>query len=272
MPACRQKDCSRGVSVGMAWFGLDRMANENPIGLALLLWLIFLTTLVFAGVMQILLRLPTLGQLLAADLILSGVAILLLTALGWWKECGLLTLGCLRHLPIYLLPLVAAFLPFLEGIEVTDPRTIVTYAVLMLLVGFAEETFFRGLILRSLRPVGLYLAVILSALLFGLPHLLNALSGLWDPVFTLVDSLAAVGIGITFAAFVVRTGSLWPPILLHALINFNSLLVQGSIAVPPQALSSLVQTAILGAVFSLYGLYLLRPGQVRRSPPEDPGR
>ncbi len=250
----------------MAWLGLDRIAAESPIGFAFLLWVIFLATLVFAGILQLLLRLPTLGQLLAADLILSGVAILLLAVLGWWKEAGFLTLGGLQHLPLYLLPLIVAFLPFLEGIEVTDPPTIATFAVLMLLVGFAEETFFRGLILRALRPAGLYLAVILSALLFGLPHLLNALSGIWDPVFTLVDSLAAVGIGITFAAFVVRTGSIWPPILLHALINFNSLLVQGSIAVPPQSLSSLVQTAAFGAIFTLYGLFLLRPGRMQVPP------
>ena len=118
------------------------------------------------------------------------------------------------------------------------------FAALTLIVGFAEETFFRGLILTTLLPTGAIRAVILSSLLFAAPHLLNIIGGLWDPAFTLVDSIAAFGLGITFAAIRLRTGSIWPVIGIHAFFDFTSLVSLGGITVTAQSLQSRAACAI----------------------------
>jgi membrane protease YdiL (CAAX protease family) len=101
-------------------------------------------------------------------------------------------------------------------------------------------------------------AVFLSSFLFAAPHLLNVLGGTWDPSFTVIDSFAAFGLGITFAAIRLRTGSIWPLIGIHGLFDFCSLVSLGTIIVPAQSLQSLVTSVIVGFVFIAYGLFLLR--------------
>lgn len=86
--------------------------------------------------------------------------------------------------------------------------TIVVVAPLM------EELLFRGLILRGLlgrfRP---WVAVLLSAMLFGLMHV-----NPWQMVPTFF-------LGLVFGWFYLRTGSLWPCVAAHALNNLLFLVV-----------------------------------------------
>jgi membrane protease YdiL (CAAX protease family) len=74
----------------------------------------------------------------------------------------------------------------------------------------------------------------------------------------MVDTFAAFGIGIAFSALVLRTGTIWPPIVLHALINAIGLSVLGSLTVPPQSPEQLIATVVAGVVMAVYGLFLLR--------------
>jgi hypothetical protein len=141
---------------------------------------------------------------------------------------------------------------------VTAPLVILAFAALTLLVGFAEETFFRGLILTALLPAGTTGAVVLSSFFFAAPHLLNVIGGTWDPAFTIVDSIAAFGLGITFAAIRLRTGSIWPLVGIHALFDFTSLVALGGMEVPAQSPQVLLASVVVGIVFVLYGLFLIR--------------
>ncbi|MEN7531244.1 CPBP family intramembrane glutamic endopeptidase [Cupriavidus sp. DL-D2] len=71
-----------------------------------------------------------------------------------------------------------------------------------------EEMFFRGIILRGmLKRYGTTDAIVYSAFVFGLMHL------------NVYQFVIAFAIGILAAVFYVRTGSLWPGIVLHAGIN-----------------------------------------------------
>lgn len=80
------------------------------------------------------------------------------------------------------------------------------------LVPFAEELFFRGLGVRALLPLGGAGAVGITALAFGLGHgLLVAL-----PV------LVVFGAGLGWVRL--RSGSVWPGVLAHALYNGGILL------------------------------------------------
>lgn len=240
--------------------GLSGIVARHPVRGAILFWILFFLISALAGLIVLLVPLPVLGLVGFSEAVLGVAGIALLTLLGWWRKAGYLSIGTRRDLFLYLLPLAIALLSLSGGIPATPAVVVIEFAAVSAAVGFAEETFFRGLILRSLLPAGVVRAVLISALLFALPHLANAIGGLWDPVFTVADTIAAFGIGITFAALLIRTGAIWPLIGLHALIDFVSLLATGSLTVPAQSPVDIAITAGTGVLLTVYGLVLLRTG------------
>lgn len=79
-----------------------------------------------------------------------------------------------------------------------------------LTAGFCEELLFRGFLLWLFQPVvGLWLAALLSALLFGAAHAYQGWSGV----------IRTGLLGLVFTAIVLLTGSLWPAIVLHAAVD-----------------------------------------------------
>lgn len=95
-----------------------------------------------------------------------------------------------------------------------------------------EETLFRFAILgvlfyawRNLRQ-RLPLAIVTSAVLFGLAHLTNAFLQQWDT--TLLQAVAAFTLGLFFAVVYVYTGQLWLTMLMHGLLDLSSFVVTGS--------------------------------------------
>jgi len=220
--------------------------------------LIVVAVVISVGMINRLFLMGTLVQVALGDLILAITGIVLLTRLDWWEKAGYTTGFRLKHATLIVLPLAFALLSLGTGIRVTAPTAILAFAALTLIIGFAEETFFRGLILTTLLPTGAIRAVLLSSVLFAAPHLLNIIGGLWDPAFTIVDSIAAFGLGITFAAIRLRTGSIWPVIGIHAFFDFTSLISLGGITVTAQSLQSLITSACIGILFVAYGLFLLR--------------
>ena len=79
--------------------------------------------------------------------------------------------------------------------------------------GMCEEIFFRGFLTwYFLAWMGPMLAVILSSLLFGLGHVYLGIAQ--------VPKTAMIG--LILAIVVSLTGSLWPAMLLHAAVDWNS--------------------------------------------------
>ncbi|HTY14403.1 MAG TPA: CPBP family intramembrane glutamic endopeptidase [Methanoregulaceae archaeon] len=230
---------------------------RNPYVFALILLGIFIIGGAIAGALQFAYKVSIIFQIAAADSVLAAIGILLLYRLGWFREAGYANIIKARHLPLLVLPLIVALLSFSEGITVTAPLSVVGFALFALLIGFCEETYFRGLMLTGLFPVGVYRAVLVSSFLFAAPHLLNISAGLWDPSFAAADTIAAFGIGVTFAALRIRTGSIWPSIGLHALTDFSALLAIGTIEVSAQSQASLAGTTAIGVILTVYGLFIV---------------
>ena len=79
--------------------------------------------------------------------------------------------------------------------------------------GICEEIVHRGFLIAYLSVLtGLWPAVALSSVAFGLAHAYQGIDGI----------LKTTLIGLVFALLYVFTGSLWAPILLHAVIDLNS--------------------------------------------------
>ncbi len=114
------------------------------------------------------------------------------------------------------------------------------YIICYLLVGFAEEVFFRGLIANFLfdkhakDPAGVWTATIWSGLLFGLMHITNIV-GSTEPAYAasiIVQVISTVVMGMAFTAVYYRSRNIWVVIFLHAMNNIcadiSSGLLEGS--------------------------------------------
>jgi membrane protease YdiL (CAAX protease family) len=124
-------------------------------------------------VLATVLSLPALALSAIANGLLSLIAAILLSLLGWWREAGFRLPPVRRDLLLFWLPFVPVFMNLRHWIRPCSPANLLMFLGLALLVGFAEEAIFRGLILHSLAERGLWRAAILSALLFGTVHCLN---------------------------------------------------------------------------------------------------
>src|SRR5258708_4616128 len=207
---------------------------------------------------------------LFGELLLALIVVLPLALLGWWSETGFTRGINGRGVAICLIPAVLIVGPTLFGLPLivgkASESVLVIAIVLALLVGFAEEGMFRGLIIRSLLPKGIWPTVLLSALLFTSAHLTNLIHGT-SGGYVSGQLILAFGSGVLFAALRLRTGSIWPSILLHAGHDAAGLILAGinpSILLVSVSNTTLIVNGIFCLFFLLNAFILLRPSQVRK--------
>lgn len=203
---------------------------------------------------------------LLVELVLAVLVIALLTALRSWRTVGFRALPRRRDLRLYWIPLLPV-LPVVPAACVGISRMrfdeVLFFLVLACLIGFVEEVIFRGLILQALAPKGIWKAAIVSSIVFGLMHLLNLMFGA-DLVATLWQTAYAVAMGFGFAAVTLRTGSLWPLVAIHALIDFAGFVTsQGTIMVSLTS-ADIAIFSLYVVVFASYGIFIMR-AVMRRS-------
>jgi uncharacterized protein len=115
-----------------------------------------------------------------------------------------------------------------KGLRWQDPGgDALTFALFGLisycLVAVLEEVLFRGLLLRIVEEaLGTWIALAVSALMFGCAHLLNDNASLWSAVAIALES------GILFGAVYIFTRALWMPIGLHWTWNYFEGYVYGT--------------------------------------------
>ena len=86
------------------------------------------------------------------------------------------------------------------------------------LIALNEELFYRGILLPLLRPMGWHRAVLWSSVAFGASHLVNLVSGAYPP-FVAMQVAATTAGGVALAAIRIRSGSLWPVLATHAVLD-----------------------------------------------------
>ncbi|HNP70898.1 MAG TPA: CPBP family intramembrane metalloprotease [Kouleothrix sp.] len=186
---------------------------------------------------------------------LGQIALALLAAalavrIGWrsFEPAG----GQVRNAGLLALPVLFAALPLAAGLRIESWGSFAFLVFMELVVGFSEELVFRGFILRALLPGGTTRAVLVSAALFGLVHLANVVYGA-SLVVTLFQVVGVCAFGIGMAAIVLRTGALWPAMLIHALSN-SALRFS---YITPRWLPTPLMSAIVMTLMLLYGAVLL---------------
>jgi len=114
--------------------------------------------------------------------------------------------------------------PFSEYLRSDAARQIL---VTQVFVSFSEEILFRGMVLSVLLAgwgrdrKGLLRSVLISALLFSIPHLLHLMnvSNRNDLLIVLINAVYCFVSGLSLALLVINTRSLYPALLLHFLGN-----------------------------------------------------
>lgn len=111
----------------------------------------------------------------------------------------------------------------------------------MSVVAVTEEVFFRGVVFRLLwGRWGAATALVVSATIFGLVHLLNPAASLWGAVAIAVEA------GLLLGAAYLVTGSLWAAIGLHFGWNVTIMGIFGTVTSGSEARESLVTAVTTG--------------------------
>jgi membrane protease YdiL (CAAX protease family) len=186
------------------------------------------------------------------------LAIVILSALRLWREAGFNAPSRWKNMSLFLVPLVLLIGPtlFFQP-QLPAPAKIVVLIIVTLLIGFQEEAIFRGILLSVLRPQGVMKAVLISAALFGIIHV-NSLFVGRDPIFVLSQIVASFLGAIGLGALRVRTNTVVPLVLLHALNDFLQFSATGGMEAGNVSLSIPILKVVISGLMALYGFYLLR--------------
>lgn len=93
--------------------------------------------------------------------------------------------------------------------------------ITMLLIGYTEEVIFRGLLFKAIEKDSIKQAIVISAVTFGIGHIVNLLTG-QDTIATILQVAYAIAIGFSFVMCFYKCGSLIPCIVTHSIINMTS--------------------------------------------------
>lgn len=128
------------------------------------------------------------------------------------------------------------------------------FAVLsMLLIGFIEELIFRGFLFRALlERDSVPVAITISAVTFGIGHIVNLLAG-QGGLESLIQVFFAVAWGFLFTFVFYKSGSLWICIIVHGLVDVFS-----KFAAVSESNSDYIYVAATIVVSIVYCFYLSR--------------
>ncbi|MFQ6548118.1 lysostaphin resistance A-like protein [Aestuariibius sp. 2305UL40-4] len=202
------------IGVYFAYFAIPALTQSNAFGRGE----------VETGIAPFLAKLPT--EIGLAASVLAVVALL-----GWWQECRIVSRPVGVGFWALLLPALfvgslisLSILALIGGAETDPPLTSAIWGrvlIFVVLVGIFEEVLFRGIVFHAIERVGgPVVALFLSSLLFGAMHYVNWMSG--QPLgATTIQVLHAAGGGFLYGALMLRTGSIWPSVILHALWDLS---------------------------------------------------
>ncbi len=152
------------------------------------------------------------------------------------------------------------FLGITKGLP---PNSVVVFILInTLLVGFSEELMFRGILFdASLTKFSIWKSIWITSIIFGLIHLPNGfLTGDFTSAST--QAMQAVFAGVWFIAIRIRTGSIFPAMIIHGLWDFSIFIMtwgaEPAAASEQTLISQLLLPVLLELPLFLFAMWLLR--------------
>ena len=218
------------------WQRINKFVYSHTVLSTVLISMLFVFLIAALGIsilnmeLTALLVLFTVGQLLLTTLIIWFMRRLQVFSLDDFKTKGM-GKGFLLAWVGLVIPIIQFIYVFLE----TPSDALITPNPLLLIIvilhplvgtGLFEEVLYRGLILKILLKKmghskrGIIKSCIISSAIFGLLHAVNIFA--YDTILPVIGQIiVAFAIGFFLAVVFLRTGRLWIPIILHAILNLS---------------------------------------------------
>jgi len=152
------------------------------------------------------------------------------------------TKDVLYYIPLLVIALVN---PIIGGLD-SNLKIIEIFIILIfaLLVGYTEESIFRGIIKKKLEFKGKIYFIVFSSTFFGILHVANAFSG--------KDLTSVILVGLILSILITIVHNIIPLIAFHFLYDALAIMTNSSIS-QKETLVLIVLTTL----YTLYGTYLL---------------
>lgn len=203
------------------------------------------------------------SPLMTAGLLVIGAGIFIFVKVcGLEKEYGLVKWNGHAKDYLFFLPMLILMTGNLwGGVTVVYGGVSQVFAVIsMLLIGFIEELLFRGFLFRALlKRDPIPVAVTISAVTFGIGHLVNLFAG-QGGMESLLQVFFAIAWGYLFTLVFYKSGSLLVCIAVHGMVDAFSMF-----AVHKDN-SELIYVIATIAISALYCLYLCKKTAGAQSP------
>ncbi|MFE8700818.1 CPBP family intramembrane glutamic endopeptidase [Cytobacillus sp. FJAT-54145] len=159
-------------------------------------------------------------------------------------------------LPLLILPL---YILSEKGISSWGLSQNLVLLIAAIGVSVNEEVIFRGILLNAfLKRWGKWVAVFVPSILFAFTHTTNVIAG-GDTMYAIYQTLWTFAGGVILAGIRIRTGSLYPVILFHFVLDFVEYFATGNYGVhsEPYATTLLIPIVIMSIVLMVYTIILL---------------
>ncbi len=203
--------------------------KDNPLSFTLFELILFLIlgmllNIIFFNLIPS--NIPYLSEIIV-EIILGFLALLLMRKLGLFKKEMFSSENFLLGIKLGFFIIFSGFMQFVIYLylNVNNSFSINLFSLAgavfySFAIGFYEEIFMRGLLLQNLvknYKNGVYKALIISSLIFGLAHLINIIHA---PLFdTIVQVIYSITAGLLFGAVFIKTKNLLSLIILHSVFN-----------------------------------------------------
>lgn len=175
------------------------------------------------------------------------------------RKALIITLPCLL-IAVNNAPIIA----LISGSARVTENTVfvLVYAIKCLYIGLFEECAFRGvffplILTRTGKDAkGIFLGIILSSALFGLIHLLNLFGGAGFGA-TMLQIGYSFLVGGMMSFVLIKTGSIWPCVFLHAIYDFGGYLISTAGEGVLWDTPTVVITAVLTIIVAAYIIFML---------------
>ncbi len=161
---------------------------------------------------------------------------------------------CLFFIPMW----IVATGNIWDGFSLSHSGTALVIAtVSMILVGYVEEMIFRGFLFKAMLNNGkTSIAIIVSALTFGIGHIINLFAG-QASIETFMQVVFAISWGFIFTMVFYVSGSLIPCIIAHSMVDALSLYGADT---KVGDWTYIIVTIVVGIVYSLYLVNVKKKG------------